>query len=235
MTRQFRPEQMELGEVPSEDIYINPRSRDDVPKILRGIRSLVSNPEFRSGLEMLIATGFLPGSDSGQGRPGIDLWRIFVLGVLKQGLGCDFGRLMHHANHDTLARQFLGHADFIDRNEYRRQTLVGNIRHSRRSYRQDLRAGREARPRNRGKEARGAGARQWRLVRGGARQSPGCVPSFGVNTLVTVSWTFRSPIQITPHYGTLLNVIRQHPNYILCQYFNISCNLFVDNFVNFIV
>ena len=133
MTRRFRPEQMELGEVSSEDIYINPRSRDDVPKILRGIRSLVSNRKFRIALERLLTAGFLSGSDSGQGRPGMDLWRIFVLGVLKQGLGCDFDRLMHHANHDTLVRQFLGHADFIDIYEYKHQTLVDNIRHPRRN------------------------------------------------------------------------------------------------------
>ena len=59
----------------------------------------------------------------------MDLWRIFVLGVLEQGLGCDFDRLMHHANHDTLVRQFLGHADFIDIYECKHQTLVDNIRH----------------------------------------------------------------------------------------------------------
>ena len=44
----------------------------------------------------------------------MDLWRIFVLGVLKQGLGCDFDRLMHHANENKLVRKFLGYADFID-------------------------------------------------------------------------------------------------------------------------
>ena len=114
MTGRFRPEQMELGEFASEDICINPGSRDDVPKILRGIRSLVSNREFRVGPERLSEADFLPGSYSGQGRPGMDLWRIFVLGVLEQGLGCDFDRLMHHANHDTLVREFLGHAEFID-------------------------------------------------------------------------------------------------------------------------
>ena len=90
MTRRFRPEQMELGEVPSEDIYINPRSRDDVPKTLRGIRSLVSNRKFRIALVRLLVAGFLPGADSWQGRPGMDLWRIFVLGVLKQEHGLRF-------------------------------------------------------------------------------------------------------------------------------------------------
>ena len=133
MTRRFRPEQMELGEVPTADIRIDPRSRDDVPKILRGIRSLVSNREFRSALEKLLEAGFLPGSDSGQGRPGMDLWRIFVLGVLKQGLGCDFDRLLHHANEDKLVRKFLGHADFVDAYECKHQTLVDNVRHPRRN------------------------------------------------------------------------------------------------------
>ena len=71
MTGRFRPEQMVLGEVSSEDIYINPGSRDDIPKILRGIRSLVSNREFRAQLEMPMEAGFLPGSAGEQGRPGI--------------------------------------------------------------------------------------------------------------------------------------------------------------------
>ena len=124
---------MELGEVPSEDIYINPRSRDDVPKILRCIRSLVSNRNFRFAQERLLTAGFLPGSDSGQGRRGMDLWRIVVLEVLKQGINCDFDRILHHANEDKLVRKFLGHADFIDVYECKHQTLANNIRHPRRN------------------------------------------------------------------------------------------------------
>ena len=85
MTGRFRPERMELGEVPSEEIYINPRSRADVPKILRGIRSLVSNEEFRIGLEKPMTTGFLPGSAGGQVRPGVDLQRSFVFGFSSRG------------------------------------------------------------------------------------------------------------------------------------------------------
>ena len=83
---------MELGEVPTADIRVNPRSRDDVPKILWGILSLVSNGKFRIAMERLLEAGFLPGSDSGLGHPGMDLWRVFALGVLEQGLNCDFDR-----------------------------------------------------------------------------------------------------------------------------------------------
>ena len=104
MTRQFHPERTELGEFPSADIYINPSSRDDVPKIFQGILSLVSNREFKIVLEMPMIAGFLPSSDNGQGRSGMDLWQIFAFGVFKQGLGCDFDHLMHHTNHDCITR-----------------------------------------------------------------------------------------------------------------------------------
>ena len=33
----------------------------------------------------------------------MDLWQVLVLGVLKQGLGCDFGRIHELTNHhDTI-------------------------------------------------------------------------------------------------------------------------------------
>ena len=69
MTGRFRPEQMELGEVPSEDIYVNPRSKDDVQKILRGIRPLVSNRKFRTALEKLLWPASFPARAAGRRVP----------------------------------------------------------------------------------------------------------------------------------------------------------------------
>ena len=42
------------------------------------------------------------------GRPGLDLWQILVLGVVRLGLNCDYDRLEHLANYDSLLRQILG-------------------------------------------------------------------------------------------------------------------------------
>ena len=39
---------------------------------------------------MLLEKHILPGTHRGVGRRGMEMWRILVLGVLKQGLGCDF-------------------------------------------------------------------------------------------------------------------------------------------------
>ena len=61
------------------------------------------------------------------GRPGMDLWQILVLGVLKQGLGCDFDRLHDLTNHHGTIREFLGHGDFDDKTRYEYQTVVDNV------------------------------------------------------------------------------------------------------------
>ena len=49
----------------------------------------------------------------------MDLWQVLVLGVLKQGLGCDFGRLHELTNHHDTIRAFLGHSDFGDKDALR--------------------------------------------------------------------------------------------------------------------
>ena len=55
---------------------------------------------------------FMPKQDTG--RPGMDLWHIFVLGVIRLGLGCDYDRLEHIANYDNLVRQIMGLPRFDD-------------------------------------------------------------------------------------------------------------------------
>ena len=60
------------------------------------------------------------------GRPGMDLWRILALGVPEQGLGCDFGRLAHMANHDGLVRRMPGRSPVLG-HACERQTAVDNV------------------------------------------------------------------------------------------------------------
>ena len=57
----------------------------------------------------------------------MELWQVLVLGVLKQGLGCDFDRLHDLANHHETIRAFLGHSDFGDRTRYEYQRVVDNV------------------------------------------------------------------------------------------------------------
>ena len=81
----------------------------------------------RARLFVLLDEHILPEADRTVGRPGMDLWQILVLGVLKQGLGCDFDRLHDLTNHHQTIRAFLGHGDFDDKTRYEYQTVVDNV------------------------------------------------------------------------------------------------------------
>ena len=41
----------------------------------------------------------------------MDLWRVLVVAVLQQGLGCDYDRLQEIADRRQTVREILGHSD----------------------------------------------------------------------------------------------------------------------------
>jgi len=118
--------QFELGATPIEEIVINAKSRDDIPALLKGLQHLYTNPELRHQVFALLEAQVNPTLRKDTGRPGMELWRILVLAVLKQGLNCDFDRLTHIANYDTLVRKMLGHGGVME-HEYQLQTVIDNI------------------------------------------------------------------------------------------------------------
>ena len=62
------------------------------------------------------------------GRPGMALLKIFVLGVLRSDLNCDYDRLCELANNHKTIRQMLGHSDTFDNHSYTLQTHKENVR-----------------------------------------------------------------------------------------------------------
>ena len=57
----------------------------------------------------------------------MEQWKIFVLGVLRLNLNCDYDRIHELANQHRTIRQMLGHATFSDDYEYKLQTLKDNV------------------------------------------------------------------------------------------------------------
>ena len=125
--RQVINPQMELGEVRIESIKLKPKSRDDIPAVLRGLQHLYVDDETRARLFSLLEAEAVPGVDQTVGRPGMDLWRILVMAILKQGLGIDLDRLHHYVNHDQLVRQFLCHGLLSDSDHYEMETVARNV------------------------------------------------------------------------------------------------------------
>ena len=125
--REVLRSQLQLGEVAIDKVWINPKSRDDIPAVLKGLQHIWCDEASREQLYALLDEHILPEADRTVGRPGMDLWQVLVLGVLKQGLGCDFDRLHELTNHHDTIRAFLGHSDFGDKTHYEYQTVVDNV------------------------------------------------------------------------------------------------------------
>ena len=124
--RNLRNPQLERGEVRIEDIKLNHKCRDDMPSLLSGLQYLYSQEASRDRLFALLDEFILPGINKKVGRPGMDMWSILVMGVVKQGLGCDFDRLHELVNEHKTLRKFLGHPAISDK-LYHYQTLVDNV------------------------------------------------------------------------------------------------------------
>lgn len=119
--------QMQIGEVDVSRIVLDPKSRDDIPQILRGLQHLYQNPSTRSKLFELLESDLAPTIDKQTGRPGMTLWSIFVCGVIRLDLNIDYDRLHELANQHNTLRQMLGHGQF-DPTAYHYQTLKDNVR-----------------------------------------------------------------------------------------------------------
>ena len=115
-----------LGSIPIEDIKLNAKSRDDTPALLIGLQAIYKDEALRHELFALLDKHILPDRRRDTGRPGMELWSILVMGVLKQGLRCDYDRLQDQVNGHIKIRQMLGHGP-LDESEYEIQNIRDNV------------------------------------------------------------------------------------------------------------
>ena len=78
-----------------------------MPPILAGLQWIWMHLTLKSEIFALLEEKVLAGKQA-TGRPGLDLWQILVLGVVRLGLDANYDRLEDLANHHLLLRQILG-------------------------------------------------------------------------------------------------------------------------------
>jgi hypothetical protein len=101
------PAQPDLQITPIEKIRLPLKSRDELPPLLAGLQWVWMHPTLKAEIFALLEAKILAGKKA-TGRPGMDLWQILVLGVVRLGLDADWDRMEDMANHHTLIRQMLG-------------------------------------------------------------------------------------------------------------------------------
>ena len=75
--------QRQIGEVDISKIKFDPKSRDDIPKILKGLQHLYMDVALRTQIFQVLEAEISPKVSKRNGRPGMALWKILVCGVLR--------------------------------------------------------------------------------------------------------------------------------------------------------
>jgi IS5 family transposase len=106
---QVQSNQLQFGEIDIASIEFDPRSRDDIPQLLKGLQYLYVNESIRVEVFQILETMIPKKVNSNNGRPGMLLWKILVMGVLRLNLNWDYDRLLEMVNHHHTIREMLGH------------------------------------------------------------------------------------------------------------------------------
>ena len=127
MRKRFE-QQLTLGTVPINEVKINLKSRHELPPVLAALQYVFINSELNREVFDLLESKILYGKKR-TGRPGMTLWEIFVLAVVRLCLDVNFDFLLDHANEHNTLRGILGvqMSDYSRGKEYKYQTVADNI------------------------------------------------------------------------------------------------------------
>jgi hypothetical protein len=118
--------QLTIGSTAISEIQLPVKSRDEFPAFLRAMQYVYTNDDLNERIFKLLESKIC--TKKATGRPGMDLWSIFVLAGARLCLNADYDRLEYLANQDGLLRQMLGVHDGIVRGrEFDRQTIIDNV------------------------------------------------------------------------------------------------------------
>ena len=120
--------QMTFGQTPIDQIKFDMRARDEIPKLLLGLQHIYCNRGLRKKVFNILETMVAENIDSKNGRPGMDLWKILVMGTIRLNCNWDYDKLQDIVNNHKIIRQMLGHGLMDNDETYPVQTLKDNVK-----------------------------------------------------------------------------------------------------------
>ena len=105
--RQRFEQQFKIGTLQISDTKISTKTRDAQPKLALVLLQLFNTPEYNEQLFVILEDKII-GHKQSTGRPGMDLWQIFVMAMFRMTLDLTYDRLHTMANNDKMLRQLLG-------------------------------------------------------------------------------------------------------------------------------
>jgi len=121
-------QQLKIGQLPIHELHIHPKSKNALDQIVAALKEIYCNREYNEKVFLLLER-MMKKRNVHTGRPGMDLWSVFVLSQVRLCLNCSYDTLHHHANNDYRLRFLLGieqEAGF-DRIEFDYQNIYDNV------------------------------------------------------------------------------------------------------------
>jgi IS5 family transposase len=122
---QFRFDQVDISEIKFDE-----SSRDELPRILKGLQHIYVTSDIREKVFKLLESAIPQNVSRKKGRKGMELWRILVLAVVRLGCNYNYDRLVDEANNHATLRKMLGHTDsqWDGGYKYKLQTVKDNLK-----------------------------------------------------------------------------------------------------------
>ena len=120
--------QLKIGQTPISEIYINPKSKNALDQLIAALKEIYCNCEYNNRIFSIIEK-YLPKVDRKNGRPGMNLWSVFVSGQVRMSLGLSYDMLHHLSNNDLLLRKLLGFSEVFGEEsfEFAYQNIYDNV------------------------------------------------------------------------------------------------------------
>jgi len=118
--------QMEFWKTDIGNIEFDLQSRDEIPKLLMGLQYIHRTASIRKKVAEILKQ-IVPRKNYETGRPGMDLWKILVLGTLRLNCNWDYDKVLEMANNHNKLREMLGHSKTDFGSQYALQTIRDNI------------------------------------------------------------------------------------------------------------
>ena len=106
MRKKFE-QQLRFGQINIPQVQVNLKNRSAFTKLILALQHLFITPEYNEKVFRILEDKILKGKKK-TGRPGMDLWIIFVLAQTRSCMNLDYDALHHMANNDKLLRQIMG-------------------------------------------------------------------------------------------------------------------------------
>ena len=128
MRKRFE-QQMTLGIIPIGETKITTKKRSGpLPALCAALKEIFITPKWNEKVFKILESKITEGKKR-TGRPGMDLWQIFVLSQVRLCLNTNYDDLHHIANNDHLIRQIMGVEKGFgyERYEFEYQNIVDNV------------------------------------------------------------------------------------------------------------